>query len=184
MADDTATDLAEQAYQAYRAWSPDRSLPSWDAIPLDVKRSWRLLAFGYRPVEAVELPPDPIRRFQPPALPVLPRPARRQARMPVLQVVSEPSRQRPLYLYFIRAETGHIKIGVSTKPMKRLSGLQTASPIPLVLLGLVNCVDARKDEARLHEHFAHLRTLGEWFAPGQDLLDYIAALELEPPLAH
>jgi hypothetical protein len=183
MADDTVTDLAEHAYQAYRAWSPDRSLPPWEAIPSDVKRSWRLLAYGYRPVDAVELPLDPNARPKP--YHTVPIPTLRRERMPTLRVVSEPpSREPRQYLYFIRAETGHIKIGISNSPTARLSALQTSSPVPLELLGLLCCVDARAAEARLHSHFAHLRVQGEWFTPGGDLLDYIAALELTPALPY
>jgi len=65
-------------------------------------------------------------------------------------------------IYFIK-DTGSlaIKIGYSKKPNKRLSGLQTANPHKLLLLGTVPGTE--KDEEELHGKFAQFRLEGEWF---------------------
>jgi hypothetical protein len=72
--------------------------------------------------------------------------------------------------YFIQANDGRIKIGVSTKPENRLKQLQTAHSEPLVILLVVQGDIERK----LHSQFAELRLSGEWFKPESSLLTWIA----------
>lgn len=74
------------------------------------------------------------------------------------------------YVYFVQAEgNGLIKIGFTDRePMKRFAGLQAASPVPLVHLGIM--WGGRDLEARLHQKFADLRSHGEWFRPGDRLV--------------
>lgn len=75
-------------------------------------------------------------------------------------------------IYFIqRDDMGAIKIGRSIDPLKRLRELQTASPIKLTLLGMMDSEDSTETE--LHNRFKRLRIMGEWFDPGKALLRYI-----------
>lgn len=75
-------------------------------------------------------------------------------------------------IYFIQAEDSKaIKIGIADNPQRRLAALATGSAEPLTLLGVQHGVKA--DEIDLHRRFRSLRLKGEWFQPGQDLLDYI-----------
>lgn len=75
-------------------------------------------------------------------------------------------------VYFVQAGArGAIKIGQSSDPVRRISALFTQSPERLHFLGAMPG-DA-KTEARLHRRFAGLRMHGEWFRPGDVLLDYI-----------
>ncbi len=72
------------------------------------------------------------------------------------------------YVYFVQAAStqagpGPIKIGFSTNLTKRLTGLQTSSPIPLALLGTARGGAAL--EEKLHTILAASRTRGEWFHP-------------------
>jgi len=80
-------------------------------------------------------------------------------------------------LYFIRSESGPIKIGISVDPQKRLKTLQTAHPFRLELL----CVfaGAGKKEANYHSRFAAHRLHGEWFEPHPDILAEITRLNAE-----
>lgn len=106
---------------------------------------------------------------------------------------SKPSSK--MHLYFIQeGEDGPIKIGIATDVSARLRGIQSGNPRPLrVLFGTFAGHDgsrfalhqgavverpeaARWLERRWHKSFAHLCLRGEWFAPGADLLDAIAAL--------
>lgn len=86
--------------------------------------------------------------------------------------------------YFIRVDDA-IKIGSATHFKRRLHALQTAHEKPILVLAVVPASLA--DEFKTHQRFAHLRIRGEWFRPGQDLLDFIDALkagpqgELDPP---
>ena len=78
------------------------------------------------------------------------------------------------WVYFIRetGEDGHIKIGTtSSSPHVRLRALQTANPRTLELLGAIPG-DASAERS-LHERFANLRLVGEWFKSSQDLVSFI-----------
>lgn len=77
-------------------------------------------------------------------------------------------------VYFIEAENGLIKIGVSDDPVGRLAQIKTMSPLPLKLLGLIPGA-GDVGEAEFHRRFADDREHGEWFRPSPALTSYIAA---------
>lgn len=77
-------------------------------------------------------------------------------------------------LYFIQHETGGpIKIGISVNPVRRLRNINAATHDPRYRI-LATTRGGREREKLLHEKFARHRRHGEWFAPEQELLDYIA----------
>jgi hypothetical protein len=78
-------------------------------------------------------------------------------------------------VYFIQAvEGGLIKIGVSTNVKHRAKTFGMAARKPMRVLAVMK--GDRLTEWGLHKRFAHLLAEGkEWFSPGQDLLDFIAA---------
>lgn len=83
--------------------------------------------------------------------------------------------QRREVVYFIRAESGGpIKIGFTDDVAKRLSSMQSNHPDNLVLLATTE--GSSDEEKSLHARFRHLRTRGEWFNPGDDLISYINEL--------
>jgi hypothetical protein len=73
-------------------------------------------------------------------------------------------------VYFIRAGDA-IKIGYTTNLAARKRSLETASAVPLELLGSVS--GDRREEARLHREWWHLHIRGEWFHADEELLRYI-----------
>jgi len=87
-----------------------------------------------------------------------------------------------IVVYFMREPDGPVKIGIThvgaydatvfTVEQRRRS-VERASGRRMVLLGTVPGSRAR--ETDLHRRFAHLRTVGEWFRPAPELLDYIAS---------
>jgi hypothetical protein len=79
----------------------------------------------------------------------------------------------PRTVYFIRAGSGLIKIGVASCPIRRRAELQTAAPSILRLLGTIPGIGSG-GETRLHAQFAGARSHGEWFRPVPELLAYIA----------
>lgn len=82
-------------------------------------------------------------------------------------------------VYFIQAENGLIKIGASrtiTSLSVRLQDLESMSPLPFTILGIIP--NDHKDH-RYHRFFSHLRHHGEWFNPGQDLLKFISQQVVE-----
>lgn len=76
-------------------------------------------------------------------------------------------------VYFADAG-GQIKIGWSKKVGTRIAQLQTGSAVPIRLVGTVP--GGRGLERRLHDQFAHLRLVGEWFVAAPELLDHIATV--------
>ncbi len=74
------------------------------------------------------------------------------------------------YVYFARHHPNghHIKIGWAVDPTARLRTwlLEIIATYP----------GTREDEDTIQDRFMHLHYEGEWFNPGQDLLDFIATL--------
>jgi len=70
--------------------------------------------------------------------------------------------------YFLSNGRGLVKIGSSEHIHQRIGQLQTASPEPLVCLGI--CDDL---EAELHEKFADHRVRGEWFRLNEEIEAWI-----------
>lgn len=86
-----------------------------------------------------------------------------------------PPPKKPVFVYFIGAAVGPVKIGSSQDPRRRLQALQTASPFPLRLLAKAE-QNGEVSEALLHQRFDSARLHGEWFEPTPELLAYIAEL--------
>ena len=81
-------------------------------------------------------------------------------------------------IYFVQGGSQSlVKIGTSVaKSLKlRLTNIQGCSPEPLRLIAVID--GDRRDERALHRRFEHYRQHGEWFSPGDDLMNYISTLE-------
>jgi hypothetical protein len=77
-------------------------------------------------------------------------------------------------IYFIkRPDDGRIKIGTTAYLTQRLRHLAKECGVDLEVLAVRDGLFA--SERSLHRRFAHLRTVGEWFEPGDDLLGFIVA---------
>ena len=83
-------------------------------------------------------------------------------------------------VYFIRSDSGPIKIGASVNPEVRLQDLQNSSPEKLCLMGHIH--GGFELERLIHEKFGAYRMHGEWFRPEEDLLSFIRG-GLEPWLS-
>lgn len=82
-------------------------------------------------------------------------------------------------IYFIRGvHTGRIKIGTSINPEQRLRSLQTGSPEPLEMMGVIQ--GGPKEEKILHKRFKRFGMHGEWFKPDPDLVYEIKAMLVVP----
>lgn len=95
-----------------------------------------------------------------------------QGQMPPVVKVFISVREPDALVYFIKNEdNGHIKIGHSIDPEKRLLDLQVSNS---ARLSIISTRDGGEPmEKHLHQKFAHLKIRGEWFTPGDDLLAYI-----------
>lgn len=75
-------------------------------------------------------------------------------------------------VYFIRAESGRVKIGTTVSLHRRVKQLRAMSATPLAVLGTVH--GGRHLERLLHITFATLRWgKSEWFEPHPTLLAFI-----------
>lgn len=76
------------------------------------------------------------------------------------------------WIYFVRAESGHYKIGYAKADVvKRVTMLQTGHPHPLHVSALI--YSSADLERKLHNRFDTHRYRGEWFHPHQSLTEYI-----------
>ena len=76
-------------------------------------------------------------------------------------------------IYFIKSPDGPIKIGTTIRLSERLKELVAEHGEGLEVLAVVD--GSFDDERELHGRFAHLRRVGEWFEPGDDLVGFIVA---------
>jgi hypothetical protein len=90
------------------------------------------------------------------------------------------------YVYFMQVVGGGpIKIGCSVEPKNRLVSMMSWCPYPLELITQVDGCEVA--EASLHRKFAAHRMQSEWFAPAQELVEFIERVkqagELPPDIA-
>jgi hypothetical protein len=75
-------------------------------------------------------------------------------------------------IYFIESQlTKLIKIGISGNPKRRIKEIEKMQGGKINILKIV--CGTYKSERYIHTMFSHLKTLGEWFKPEKELLDYI-----------
>lgn len=82
-------------------------------------------------------------------------------------------------IYFIR-QGKFVKIGHAVNVKGRLADVQTASPLPVVLLGVINTNHSHRLEGILHHKFREYHQRGEWYRLTPALLTLIEA-EIESP---
>lgn len=87
--------------------------------------------------------------------------------------------QASTWVYFVQdSHSGAIKIGKADRPEQRIKELQTGTPYPLTMLGVVPA--DRNTEADLQKRFTDARIRGEWFLPEPDLLAFINRWATQP----
>lgn len=81
--------------------------------------------------------------------------------------------ERQMTIYFVTCQYPDfpIKIGIAVNVRRRVNGLQTALPYPVVVLGTVK--GSIVNERFIHRDFHRLRLQGEWFRRDPALLDFI-----------
>jgi len=98
-----------------------------------------------------------------------------------IERAAQPSRDSKKYVYIIgHRDHGPVKIGVSTKPRKRLYTLQSANHAKLAILAKFR--GDEKQEARLHRLLAADRLNGEWFNRSETVLHLIAHVRRGMPI--
>lgn len=81
-----------------------------------------------------------------------------------LEAFDVPPELGDMYVYAIReVDTGHIKLGISRDPSRRLETLQVGNSHPLELVAYTKA-GSREDEIDLHDKAKAYRLRGEWFS--------------------
>lgn len=78
--------------------------------------------------------------------------------------------------YYLNQAHNAVKIGKTKNVKARFRSIQTASPVKLKLLKIIDVKsgkEARDKEKLFHDKFNHLRLHGEWFAFQNKLKYYI-----------
>lgn len=83
------------------------------------------------------------------------------------------------YVYLLRTETGHFKIGCTTDPARRMQTFVTTLPVNVEYVCLIRCENRLDTERKLHIHFASKRRQGEWFDLTPDDVEYIKSLAVQ-----
>lgn len=79
-------------------------------------------------------------------------------------------------IYFLATlDHSMVKIGITRDILARLNGYQTASPVPLKLLGSFSGTDA--DEWKLQAYYIARHSHGEWFYATPQMLAEIKEME-------
>lgn len=82
----------------------------------------------------------------------------------------------PGYVYLIKNNEGHYKIGKSVNPNKRIESLGVVLPFPIEAVHLVYSDRMSKLEKELHERFGDKHIAGEWFALTDEDVNFIKSL--------
>jgi len=84
-------------------------------------------------------------------------------------------------IYFIKSESGHVKIGHTKNDIKkRLRTVQSNCPLKLTLIKIIH--GDHKKESYIHKQFQKYKYRGEWFNFVGDLKDFVNAQipEIQP----
>ena len=80
-------------------------------------------------------------------------------------------------IYFMKESAkGYIKIGITKRLEHRVKEVKALNPHDITILKIIMCLH-KYEEQRLHEYFQDLNINGEWYHPGEELLNYIEAIQ-------
>jgi len=80
------------------------------------------------------------------------------------------------FIYAIGHPHGFVKIGHSSDPQRRLSGIQTGSPYRLWIIVQVPSRNPEAVEEQLHSRFENKQVRGEWFELSNNDYDTLSDL--------
>jgi hypothetical protein len=91
---------------------------------------------------------------------------------------SKPNRKqsRAGFVYLLKSETGHYKIGRTIDPKSRSKTFGIQLPFAVEFLAVIPADDMISLESELHRRFDEKRLSGEWFNLSDDDIEYIKGL--------
>ncbi len=87
------------------------------------------------------------------------------------------SGKKPGFVYLLRADNGHWKIGCASNPNNRLKTFNVKLPFDVQYEYLIPTNEMTRAEALLHERFSDKQVNGEWFALDADDVAWIKTLK-------
>lgn len=96
---------------------------------------------------------------------------------PTLTPIDKPQRQRKSgFVYLLKSETGHYKIGRTVDPKNRAKTFGIQLPFKVEFECLIKTEDSLQLERELHQRFYVKRINGEWFDLTEIDVEYIKGL--------
>lgn len=89
------------------------------------------------------------------------------------EIKAKPRQSKPGYIYLLKSEAGHYKIGRTHNPDDRAKTFGVKLPFRVEYICLIKCNDMELLEAALHCRFAKKRLDGEWFKLNAKDVDYM-----------
>lgn len=84
------------------------------------------------------------------------------------------------YIYLMRADTGHYKIGRSVNPNERLRVFSTEMPVDVYTVHTFKTDNMVVAERFFHEQLRNFRYRGEWFHLNEEFVEWFKTLDLFP----
>ena len=91
---------------------------------------------------------------------------------------------RPGYVYIIKADSGHYKIGKSIRPDKRVGEFTLQLPFKVEIIQVIKCKNYTESERRLHSLCAPWHVNGEWFLLPDTVIDLLRCAALCGQMPH
>lgn len=83
------------------------------------------------------------------------------------------------YVYLLKSDKGHYKIGRSEKPFDRMNAMGIRLPFEVEPVCVIESEDHVSLEKELHTMFADFRVNGEWFKLADEDVEYIKSLAVQ-----
>ena len=81
------------------------------------------------------------------------------------------------WVYIIKSDSGHYKIGKARRPDKRAGSFSLQLPFKIEVIHIIECEDYTLTERTLHWLFDKHRVNGEWFTLSPKMVEWIAEIE-------
>ena len=88
----------------------------------------------------------------------------------------KPHKKRAGYVYLLKSEVGHYKIGCTNNPQNRLKTFGVKLPFRVEFVCLIKTDDMEIKETELHDRFQSNRLDGEWFNLSPDNVQFIKTM--------
>lgn len=94
----------------------------------------------------------------------------------------ETGRDKSGFIYLIKADTGHYKIGRTKELKRRMNLFNVNLPFQIELIHTFPSTDYVGAETDLHHRFAEKRVNGEWFQLSDDEVEWLKLIESYDPI--